>query len=67
MRLHISGWKLTCIAAVHGNVGRWLVRSMCRGVVRGAGGEHGTKQTGADQRGRSEGHYTLTYEDIFGA
>jgi|HubBroStandDraft_1064217.scaffolds.fasta_scaffold272385_2 hypothetical protein len=35
--------------------------------VRDAGGEHGTKQTGADQRGRSEGHYTLTYEDIFGA
>ena len=37
------------------------------GVVRGAGGEHGTKQTGADQRGRTEGHYTLTYEDIFRA
>jgi hypothetical protein len=59
MRLHISDWKLTCIAAVHENVGR--------GVVRGARGEHGAKKTGADQRGRSEGHYTLTYEDIFGA
>jgi len=43
MRLHISDWKLTCIAAVHENVGRQLVRSMCRVVVRGAGGEHGTK------------------------
>jgi hypothetical protein len=40
---------------------------MCRGVVPGAGGEHGTKQTGADQHGRTEGHYTLTYEDIFRA
>jgi hypothetical protein len=37
------------------------------GVVRGARGEHSTKGTEADQRGRSEGHYTLTYEDIFGA
>jgi hypothetical protein len=27
----------------------------------------GTQHTGADQRGRSEGHYTLTHEDIFGA
>ena len=40
---------------------------MCRGVVRGAERDHGTKQTGADQRGRSAGYYTLTYEDIFGA
>jgi hypothetical protein len=31
------------------------------------GREHRTKQTEADQRGRSQGHYTLTYEDIFGA
>ena len=30
-------------------------------------GEHGTKQTGADQPGRSEGHCTLSYEDIFSA
>jgi len=46
--------------------GSWLGQCAA-GVVRVAGGEHGTKQTGADQRGRSEGHYTLTYEDIFGA